>query len=331
MKAVVLEGIGRASLKDVELPEPKPGEVVIKQGITGVCYRDILTVEGFFPRVRVPVILGHEIAGEVWESRSERFRKGDIVASLTYIPCGSCDRCRKGEENICRNRIAYGEDVDGSYAEYVRVDERSLVKVPNGTPMEGAVIAACVTGMIIHAFEIAGLKEGEKVLITGAGGIGVHAVQIAKAYGAEVIAETSSEWKKDRLFSLGADHVVCSKEFSSDVRKIAKEGVDLVLEGVGQPTIDQSLKSVRWGGRIVVVGNVNVKPVELNLGSIILREVRIFGSIGATRADLEKALKLTSEGKIKPVIHSVLPVEEFQRAHEMMKRRENFGRILLKF
>ncbi|MGC8932269.1 MAG: zinc-binding dehydrogenase [Candidatus Methanodesulfokora sp.] len=331
MKSVVLEEIGKASLKDLDPPEPESGEVVIKQRFTGVCYRDILTVEGFFPRVKVPVILGHEIAGEVWRSKSEKFKEGDIVASLTYIPCGSCDRCREGKENICRNRIAYGEDINGSYAEYIKVDERSLVKVPSGTPIEGAVIGACVTGMIIHAFEIAGLKEGERVLVTGAGGIGVHAVQIAKAYGAEVIAETSSEWKIDGLLRLGADHVVCSKEFSSEVRKIAREGVDLVLEGVGQPTMDQSLKSVRWGGRIVVVGNVNVKPVELNLGSIILREVRIFGSIGATKSDLEKALYLTSKGRIKPVIHSVLPIEDFQRAHEIMRRKENFGRILLKF
>lgn len=338
LKAVFLTGLRKPlEVRDIEVPEKlEPHEVLIKQKMTGVCYRDILTADGFFPRVKIPIIPGHEIAGTVVKvgDAVKDFKPGDYVASLIYIPCGTCRYCRSGMENLCRNRLTYGEDINGSYAEYVKVHENSLVKVPSNVPIEGAVIGACVTGMIYHALKIkGGLTNGETVLITGAGGgVGIHAVQIAKALGAKVIAVTTSEWKTNKIASVGADYVVVSKgAFSDEIKKLTNgEGVDLVLETVGQPTFEQSFRSVRWGGRIIVVGNVNVQPVNLNLGPLILRGVTISGSVSSRKTDLLEALKMTAEGKIKPIIHDIIPLEQAQQAHDMMRKKESLGRVLLK-
>jgi len=241
LKALYLEAIGRELvLKDVPVSSPlAPDEVLVKTELTGVCHRDILTAKGFFPRTKLPVVLGHEIAGSVAKvgSRVTGFREGDRVASLIYEPCGKCEYCLSGRENLCRSKRTFGEDIDGSYADFVKVSSRSLVKAPDGVSSAGLAISACVTGMLMHAFrKRASLLPGETVLVTGAGGgVGIHTIQIANALGAKVIAATSSEWKVGRVREAGAsDVVVWTEGFSDQVKKLTDgRGVDVVLESVG--------------------------------------------------------------------------------------------------
>jgi len=310
-------------------------EVLIQIEMSGVCYRDLLTVDGFFPKARLPLILGHEIAGRIAAVGEgvEDFKVGDRVASLTYIYCGECSYCKSGRENLCKRRLWFGEHMNGSYAEFVKTHARSLVKIPDGVSPEGAAIAACVTGMLIHAFKkVASLQQGESVLVTGAGGgVGIHAVQVAKALGCKVIAATSSPSKVERIAGVGADSVlVIDDKFGDEIRRLTDgEGVDVVLEAVGQPTFSLGLRSLRWGGRIVVVGNVTAASVEFPLGFIILRENYIAGCISSTKADVKEALMLTAEGKINPVV-SVYPLEKAQEAHAAIRRKETVGRVLLK-
>jgi acryloyl-coenzyme A reductase len=338
MRAAFIEEVKKPLVvKEVELKEELgPKEVLIKQELTGVCYRDILTAEGFFPRAKFPLIPGHEIAGKIVKVGSDvkDFKEGDYVASLTYIPCGECKYCRAGMENICRRKLQYGEDIHGSYTGYVKAHVNSLVKIPSDTPLEAAVIAACVTGMLIHGIkDRASLKEGETVLVTGAGGgVGIHAVQIAKALGAKVIALTSSEWKANKIKEVGADEVIIAKEnVLEQIKKLTEgEGADIVIDTVGQPTFEQSLRSVRWGGRIVVIGNVNVQPVSLNLGLIILREVSILGNLSSTKRNIQEAIDLTRKGKIKAIIHGIYDLKDVNKVHELMKTKSSLGRILLK-
>ncbi len=336
MRAVFMTGYGRPlEVREAEVPRPGAGEVLVRIEMTGACYRDILTVEGFFPKARPPLILGHEIAGRIAELGEgvEGFTKGERVVSLTYTYCGQCRNCRSGRENICRNRLWYGEDMDGSYAEYIRVKAGSLVKVPEAVPPEGAAIAACVTGMLIHAFQrVARLSENETVLVTGAGGgVGIHAVQIAKALGARVIALTSSPGKVEQITKAGADEVlVLGDKTLEEIKRITGgEGIDLVLESVGQPTFSVSLRALAWGGRIVNVGNVSASSVEIPLGLVILRENMVSGSISSTKQDVEQALEMTARGLVRPIA-TVLPLEKAQEAHELMKRRESVGRMLFK-
>ncbi|MCL4341597.1 MAG: zinc-binding dehydrogenase [Candidatus Thermoplasmatota archaeon] len=337
METAVLKNLNRdLVLEEREIPVPGPNEVIVKQDMTGICYRDILTKEGYFPRVKLPIVPGHEIAGHVYEAGSEvkDFRKGDFVASLIYEPCGKCEFCLSGRENLCPAKKTYGEALDGAYSPYVKVSERSLVKVPKNVPTESAVITACVTGMIYHAIKVVGqIKEGDKILITGSGGgVGTNAINVAKALGAEVIAETSSKWKEDHLKKIGADHVVeMSDHFAKDIKAITGDGVHIVLETVGLATFEQSLRSLRTAGRMIVIGNLRPEPVNLPLGNIILKGNSIHGSISSTRDDMKKVLDLTSSGKIGHVSDTHTDLKGINDAYGLIKERKVLGRVLIDF
>lgn len=335
MKAAVLDRI-KEPLHVIEKDVPKisGNEVLVRQELTGICFRDILTRDGFFPRVKTPITPGHEISGVIVEIGPEvkEFSVGDRVASLIYDPCGKCEFCLSGNENFCINKRTYGENLDGGYAEFIRVTDRSLVKVPENVSPEGAAISACVTGMIYNAlYRVGGLRKGMNALITGAGGgVGAHAIQVAKAIGANVVAETSSEWKTERIKQLGADYVVTSGErFDKRVKEILGDGVHVALENVGIHTFESSLRSLRTNGRLVVIGNVTPEPVSLPLGLIILKGNSIVGSISSTREDVKTALKMTSEGKIRPIVDRKIPVEKINEAYGDMLDRKVFGRVYL--
>jgi len=336
LKAVRLVDKGRLEIDNIPIPEKlQPDQVLIKIDLIGICFRDILTVEGYFPNTKYPVTLGHEITGKIMKvgDRVSQFSVGDRVASLIYEPCGKCEDCSNGRENLCRYKKTFGEELDGSYAGFILASERSLVKVPEGVSEEAAAISACVTGMLIHAFNRAGTKQGENVLVTGAGGgVGIHAVQIARALGCRVIAATSSAWKAEKIKEFGADEVIVyENNFSQEVKKLTSgKGVDVILESVGTPTLSDSIRSLSWGGRLVIVGNVNPAPAQLMLGHIILRENSLIGSLSSTKKEVEQALKLSVEGKIKPVIHAVLPLEQAFEGHKIMKEKGSLGRILLR-
>lgn len=334
MKASVLKEIKEPLVvEEVEIPEVSGHDVLIKQTLTGICYRDILTQEGFFPRVALPIIPGHEISGVIEKVGSEvqDFKSGDRVTSLIYTPCGKCEFCTSGNENLCTSKKTFGETVNGGYAQYIRASDRSLVKVPEGVGEADASISACVTGMIYNALKrVGGLQEGERVLISGAGGgVGTHAIQIAKALGAYVIAKTSSSWKTEKLYGLGADLVVTSENFDKEIKENTGDGVHLALESVGLPTFDRSLRSLRTAGRMVVVGNVDPSPVPLPLGLIILKGNRIMGSISSTREDMKAALELSAEGKISAMVHRKIHLEDVNGAFAEMKSRMSLGRIMI--
>ena len=335
MKAATLTGIGR-KIETTEKPKPDvgPDEVLIEQTLTGICYRDLLTQQGFFPRVKIPITPGHEITGTVVAvgKNVTEFSVGQRVSSLIYEPCGECEFCRSGRENLCRNKKTFGEILDGSYAQFIKANRRSLIKVPEGVSEEGAAIAACVTGMLYHALVVeGGLTSGKTVLITGAGGgIGSHAVQLARALGGHVIAETSSQWKAERISALGAEMIVsAADDFDRSVKKEYPDGVDITLECVGKWTFSKGLRALGNGGRVVVVGNVVPDPVELPLGLIILKGNSIVGSISSTRSDVSRVMEMEREGKIKPIIDRKVRLENVEEAYAEIREKRNFGRVML--
>ncbi len=332
MKAVVVVG-HKQGYKVQEVPDPKPGpdEVVIKVDRAALCYRDLLQLQGYYPRMKYPVILGHEVVGTIVEKGSQvtGFEVGDKVTSLLYAPDGTCEYCRAGEEAYCHNRLGYSEELDGFFAEYAKVKVTSLVKVPKGTPDEGAVLAPCVTGMIYRGLSRARLKPGETVLVTGAsGGVGIHALQVAKAMGAKVIGVTTSE-EKAPMVKKFADYVIVGKEFSKEAKKIGD--VHVVVDTVGTPTFDEGLKSLWMGGRIVQIGNVDPSQAyQLKLGYVILKDLQIIGHASATKKEIEAVLKLTQEGKITPVIAGTVSLEEIDKGYELLKDKHKIGKVLLK-
>jgi acryloyl-coenzyme A reductase len=336
MKAGFLDKLNsEIVLRDYVPPDPLDNEVTIEQKYTGVCFRDILTQQGFFPRVALPIIPGHEIGGTIIKKGKnvKDFEIGDRVSSLIYIPCGKCEFCLSGNENLCPDKIAYGEGINGGYSRYVNASDRSLVKVPGQVPDEIVPIAACIIAMLYHAIARVGkIKKDNYVLITGAGGgVGVHAVQIVKALGGHPIAETSSKWKEEELYKLGAEYVVSpDKEYNKDVKEITGQGADIVLEDVGIATFSKSLRSLKTGGRLVVIGNLKPEPVELPLGLIILKGNSIKGSISSTREDLKTALEL-SKSRISSIIGEKISLDDINKGYMDMLDKKIFGRLLIKY
>lgn len=336
MKAAYLTALKNPlEIKDTEIQDPVGDEIVLEQSVTGVCYRDLLTMDGFFPRVKLPIIPGHEIAGKITKIGPEvkNFKVGQRVASLIYVPCGECEFCRSGRENLCPNKKTFGEMLDGSYKKIMKISERSAVGIPDGVGDHEAAISACVTGMVYHAIKVeGGIEEGETILLTGSGGgVGMHAIQVAKALGARVIAETSSKWKSEEIFAAGADEVVFSGEdFSRKVKELTDGGVDIALENVGKPTFEGTLRSLKTGGRMVVIGNVIPDPVNLPLGLIILKGNKISGSISSTREDMKKVLELSRTGRIRAISNTVIPLEKINEAYDDIRNRKSIGRVMIK-
>ncbi|AKA72727.1 alcohol dehydrogenase [Saccharolobus solfataricus] len=332
MKAVVLPAHNQGyRIEEIADPKPYKGEVVIKVNKAALCYRDLLQIKGFYPRSKYPLILGHEVVGTVEEvgENVNDYREGDRVTSMLFVPDWSCEYCKSGEEVYCKNRVLYAQELDGFFAEKARVKASSLVKIPENVSDEGAVIVPCVAAMVYRGLKKAGIKEGENVLVTGAsGGVGIHAIQVAKALGAKVIGVTSSE-SKARIVSKFADYVIVGDKFSEEAKKIGD--ISIVIENVGPYTLEESMRSLRSGGKIIQIGNLDPSiTFNLRLGYVILKDLSLIGHIGANKKDIVETLNLVKEGKIKPVIGSEFRLEDFGKALDLLKENKNrYGKILI--
>ena len=342
MRAVVLREFGgpeNLRLEEVEAPDPgalREREVLIAVKAIGVCYHDIINRTGNLPRTRLPSVMGHEIAGEVVAAGSgvRAFRPGDRVASIQRVHCGRCDLCRRGRTTLCKEGVFFGEEIPGGYADFVVSEEQGLARVPDGLPIEEASICACTIGTAIHVARTrGGVQLDETVLITGAsGGVGLHAIQICRLIGARVYAVTSSPHKEARLREAGAEEVIVSPDlkFSSQVRRLTSgRGVDVALEITGALTFDQAMRSLAPAGRLIVVGNLETRPVSFMPGLVILKELEIRGSFATTTSELSEAFRLVTEKKVRPVVSKVMPLAEVAKAHQILFDRGVTGRIVL--
>jgi acryloyl-coenzyme A reductase len=336
MRAVLLREIGppeNLRLEDLPDPAPGPGQVLVRVRAAGVCYRDVVDRRGGFPLMKRPVVPGHEFAGEVAAvgERVERFAPGDRVVNLHRAPCGQCDMCRSGNEPRCPHApLAFGLTADGAYAEYIAAPEGCLVSLPASIPFERGCFLACTAAVALRGLETRGrLRAGETVLVTGAsGGVGLHGLQVARALGARTVAVTSSADKAALLRDSGADEVLVAPDLAFH-RQARALGIDLVLDCVGVPTLNSSMRSVKPLGRIVVAGNVTPERAEVNPGWVILNEVTLTGSSGCTRRDLERVLAWVEEGAVRPVLAEVLSLERAADAHRRLEERGVVGRLVL--
>lgn len=340
MKAVVLSATGDADnlqVQEIETPHVTPGHVLVKVHACGVGYRDVIERRGGHPAIQTPIVQGHEFAGEICQVGEgvHRWKAGDRVVNLYYDTCGVCDNCLGGDERECSQiREVFGLTVNGGYAEYVLAAERPLELLPEGIPYDVAATLMSATGVGFHnTVNIANVRPGDSVLITGAtGGVGSAALQTAKLYGAEVWAVTSSENKVGLLKGMGADHVILNSGGDFH-RQILQErngiGLDIAIDCVGAPTFNGSLRSLRQRGRAVIIGNVDGRPVELNLGIVVIRALHVIGSDNVTRIALRKAMELVRVGKIKPLIHERMPLDKAAVAHQILESKGAFGRSVL--
>ena len=344
MRAVVLRGTGGVDVlreEEAEKPLPGPRDVLIRVAACGVCFLDVVTRKGTHKKgVELPCIPGHEIAGMVEEVGAQvtRFKPGDRVATTQrYYICGSCRFCRAGLEPLCPKRRFLGEQgMAGGYADYVAVGEDNVALVPESVTDEQAAIAACSIGTLLNAVRDVGkVSIGERVLVTGAGGgLGVHAVQMARLAGAYVIAQTTSPEKAPLLASLGAHDVVVGareEDFSARVRELTGgEGADVLLDNVGTPLFSAMRRSLGVNGRWILIGQVTGDFVPFNPAQLFLRNQSMLSVHSTTRTQLEDCLALIARGAIRPVVSAVHPLSEIQQVHQRLERGGVPGRMVVR-
>ena len=296
-------------IEEVPTPTPGPGEALIRVKACGICASDLHIFAGELrsPTMPVPLIPGHEAAGVVvgLGAGVTDFREGDrVVATVPGKTCGDCRPCRQSDLEACHSPRIVGVDYPGGFAEYLTFPAHSLVRLPESIPWEQGAILADAVGTPFHAVVVRGaLRAGERVAIFGVGGLGTHAVQIARLAGAgEIFAVDVLPGALARAQRLGADHLVNARE-TDPVRRIREltegEGVDLAIELVGRAdTIAASEACLGRGGRAVLVG-MGIEPIKLLPPALFsVFNHAVLGSLGYRRDDVTRLVRLVANGRL---------------------------------
>ncbi len=315
------------------LPSPSGREVLAQVEACGVCHRDLIDRAGRWPFLQVPVTPGHEAVGRVLAvgPQVHDFSPGDRVGTMHRDACGVCPACKKGQTSLCEGAAwVFGIMADGGYARHVLAPESAFYALPNTMPAPQAAIMHCTFGTAYRDVKTLGnIVPGERVLVTGAnGGVGMAAVQIAARLGGEVVAVVRSAEHTDFLSRLGAHRVVVDPGTTFHEQSAAS-GIDLAIEAVGHSTFASTLRTLRLGGRMVVVGNIVPERVALNLGALITRGLSLIGGSGATRADMSEVLALHEAKPFTVAIDRVLPLSQADAAQRLVRAGGLKGRIVL--
>lgn len=339
MRAIVLREYEQPMvMEERPVREPVGSEVLLRVGAAGVCGTDLKLFRGKNPRLKLPLVLGHEFAGEVVALGPEvRQRKiGDRAVVYMYMNCGQCEPCLTGHENLCSNRRGFfGFDRDGGFSEYVVVPEGNLVPVPDSVTFEEAAILGDAVATSWHAVRTqADLKPAQTLMVMGLGGLGLHAVQCGRACGAQVIAVDSVQCKLDMARENGAQYVVnaSSGDYTQEVRSITGgKGVDAVATfRPHAEDIAPAIKCARPGGVVVMVAYIDIgKTLDLDQRFVQSMEVRLVGARGNTRQELADVVQLVATKQLKPLIAGTYPLEQVNEALDQLATGQVTGRMVL--
>jgi len=306
MKAARLHRIGeKLRIDSVEVPEAGSDDVIVDIMASGICHSDLNYRDGVSPVGKLPIILGHEIAGVISKTgeRVKGIEEGDRVCVHYIRSCGDCSFCRTDRENFCEEYQMIGKDIDGGFAEYIRVPVSNVLKLPSAVPFEQACILGCAVSTTYHALKRGRIRAGDTVVIYGVGGLGAQAISLAKIFKAEkIIAVDISDEKLKLAKKLGADEIVnaATEDPAQRVEEITEgKFADLVLDFVGAAkVIEQEINCVAKGGRMVLVGisqdDIRVSPYK----TIIGKEMEIIGVNDHLRSELAELIEIVGSGKM---------------------------------
>lgn len=337
MEAVVFPKPDTVEIRDVERPDPGPGQALVRVESSTICGSDIKILHGEYDATDYPHIPGHEWSGEVVEVGDGvvRLGPGDRVAAEPHVGCGECPRCMEGLYNLCEH---YGEDdhghahigftSNGGLAEYVAVDTRALHKLGSLSYDQGAFCEAA--GVALHAIERAGVEGGDDVVVIGPGAIGHCAVQIARNGGADNVVLTGT--REERLApatDFGADHTVNVHEVDDVVAHVTDllgGGADLVVELAGTETAGrQAVELARRGGDVVLAGSTSPgRKLTVDLREIVVGHKNIYGSVANPEWVCQRGLSMVERGTIEtePLLTHRFALSEFSDALDAFEARE---------
>jgi (R,R)-butanediol dehydrogenase/meso-butanediol dehydrogenase/diacetyl reductase len=331
MKAVAFQDLHRP-LAAVDLPDPTPGagEVVVKVGRCGICGSDLHMTEDAAYGCKPGDVLGHEFAGEVVATGSEvsGFRSGELVSVIPLKSCGQCEHCRKGEVQWCAHFGLQG----GGYAEYAVTRPNQCVKLPSGlTLADGAIIEPLAVAL--HGVNLAGLQKGDKVLVLGAGPIGLAVAYWCRRMGAGTIAvQDVAEFQRERAMAMGADaFLVDPADPVGSAERALRGKADIVFECVGIPgLIEQAVNQVRNRGTILLLG-LCTQPDTFNSFAMLSKEVRLVTSAFFTTPEYEAALAALESGALEPrvLVTDIIGLADTPTVFESLKRRSGQCKVLI--
>jgi len=336
MKAAVLHEFKTPlSLEEVDRPTPTANEVLIQVEACGVCHSDLHVADGDWRQlagiVKKPLIVGHEIAGHIVQKGSavSDFEIGDRVGvPWIHWTCGECEFCCEGNENLCLRQKITGVTVDGGYAEFIKAPSSHTLKIPDNLSATEAAPLFCAGLTVYRALKNMGPLAGRRVAVFGIGGLGHLAVQVARAFGAEVTAIDVSDDKLELAKIFGAIHTVnaATTDLAKAIRR--KGGVHVALvSSAAKAAYDSAFSCLRPTGTLLVVGlpaeNICFPPILMAAG-----EVRIQASAVGTRQDLRELFAMAAAGKVRCEV-TARPLAEVNEALNLLRCGRIIGRIAL--
>jgi propanol-preferring alcohol dehydrogenase len=343
--ARIVKANEKLEIQQLETPKPRGSQVLVKVQSSGVCHSDIHLWEGYYEGVggqllkttdrgvNYPLTPGHEVAGIVDSlgEQAEGFNNNDKVLVYPWIGEGLCPACRIGEENLCDKPRSLGVYMDGGYAEYVLVPSyKYLVKISDGMDIDASATLSCSALTAYGAVKNANLKPDDNVVIVGAGGLGLMAIQLAKAVtGARIIAMDLDDKKLEFAKKEGADTTVNSKN-EDPVKTIMeltdKMGADAVIDFVNaSKTVETDMQFLRRRARVVLVGLFGGE-LKLSLVTMPTRAYKLIGSYTGTLSDMIELVSLARRGVIKPVVSNRFKLDQATDALTMLRDGKILGR-----
>ena len=329
----IRDNFGIDNLVLAERPEPTTGhgQILVKVRAVSLNYRDLLVVKGLYnPKLPLPLVPFSDGAGDVVAVGDgvSRVKVGDRVAAIfmqTWLG---------GELTESRARSALGGGIDGMLTEYVVLHEDGVVHIPDHLSYEEAATLPCAAVTAWHAVIEMGLKLGESVLVLGTGGVSLFALQFARLAGAKVIVTSASDEKLKRVLQLGAECGINYKkvtEWDQRVRELTGgKGVDLVVEVGGAGTLEQSLKAVRTGGQISLIGVLTGTTGKINPLPIVMKNIRVKGIFVGSRDAFESMNQAISLHQLHPVVDRIFSFEDARQALRHMESGTHFGKICIR-
>ena len=321
--------------EDAPDPPRQPARALVRVRACALNHLDLWQRRGI-ARVRIPLphISGSDVSGEVLDAGGGAVAAGARVLLHPGLNCGTCRPCREGRDSLCTTYGVLGFQSDGGYAEMVSVPVQNLIAIPDHIDfIEAAAFPLTFLTAWHMLVALARVRQGDDVLVlAGGSGVGQAAIQIARLHGARVLA-TAGPSKIDRTLALGAEAVF--DHYATDFAKEARartdgRGVDIVVEHVGEATWDRSVRALANGGRLVTCGATTGHTAALDLRHLFARQLSLLGSYMGSRADLLEATPHFFEGRLKPVIDTVFPLEDAAEAQRRLEAGEQFGKIVLK-
>jgi alcohol dehydrogenase len=337
MIAMAVREYGRP-LERLELPEPElhTGYALLEVLTCGVCFTDVKTSRGRQPyseRLALPHVPGHEICARVIESDPPELEPGTVVVVYHLWPCRRCARCRAGTEQLCLQPQAWtGFMSPGGFRErMIAPIDRLAVVPPEIDPVHAAPLT-CAMGTAYRAVVNRGaVVPGSRVVVIGLGGVGIHALQVARAAGARAIGIDLSERALEAARALGLEALAGGEGTEERIREASEgEGVDVVLDTVGSvETLQQAFRLCRSAGRIVAVGYSLDSRLNLPTARFVLEEVELVGSRYVAMDELDRAIRLVADGRVEIVVDRVLPLDRANEALEALEAGNVVGRVVL--